>query len=212
MFGDMCRITTVVSTQFVPQPKVCSASTDSSFVIAWNGKHPPTMADADQCVFIRGFRVKRMPFGIKVIGAVSGAADEISPNRDRRPRKRNNRLRNAASSLGDDSIGGSSSSLDTIADENPQRSPYKRDSLDDSLSTLSHIWGSSSSVDTIRPLIRPNNHENPQLHPYPSSTTLYSNGSVYNDSLMTSPSYEDSLIEVLDDIAEVWLPAYEFSL
>ena len=60
----------------------------------------------------------------------------------------------------------------------------------------SHFGGSSSSLDTIVPI----NHENLQLLLYPSSTTLQSNGSIYNASFMTSPSYD---IEVLNDIAEV---------
>ena len=77
------------------------------------------------------------------------------------------------------------------------RSPSKLRKI---LSFLSHIWGSSSSSDTIVPI----NRENPQLLPYPSSTALQSNGSVYNTSFMTSPSY-GSLVEVLDDIAEVCL-------
>ncbi|KAI0270904.1 hypothetical protein BGY98DRAFT_1100574 [Russula aff. rugulosa BPL654] len=63
----------------------------------------------------------------------------------------------------------------------------------------SHIGGSSSSLDTIRP---PINRENSQLLPYPSSITLQSNGSIYNASFMTSPSF-DSLIEVSNDIEEI---------
>ena len=54
-------------------------------------------------------------------------------------------------------------------------------------------------------------HENPQLRPYPSSTALQSNGSVYNGSLMTSPSY-DSVIEVRSYIAQVCLPEHNRSL
>ena len=38
----------------------------------------------------------------------------------------------------------------------------------------------------------PINHENLQLRQYPSSTALQSNGSVYNASFVTSPSYDDS--------------------
>ena len=118
----------------------------------------------DQCVFIRGFRAERAPFGIRVIDIESG--------RDvpqRRRTQRNNGLRSTSSSLGNDSRG-----------------------------------GSSSSLDTIRPI-------DPQLLQYPSSTTLQSNGSVYNESYMTSPSY-DSLVEVPDDIAEVRFPGDDFLL
>ena len=96
-----------------------------------------------------------------------------------------------------------------IKNENPQLSPYRHLTLqrnDDwgfaSCTTIlgddSLIGGSSSSLDTIRP---PINHENPQLLPYPSSTTLQSNGSIYNASFMTSPS-DDSFIEVPNYIAE----------
>lgn len=100
-----------------------------------------------------------------------------------------------------------------IKNENPQRSPYRHptqrnDGLrNESCTTInilsddSLIWGSSSSLDTIRPperppywrdglhnsasnhshvwgsssslnTIRPINHENPQLLPYPSSTKV----------------------------------------
>ena len=97
-----------------------------------------------------------------------------------------------------------------IKDENPQPSPDRHLTLqrnDDPsrttfLSDDSHIGGLSSSLVTIR---HPTNHE------YPSSTTLQSNGSVYNASFMTSPSY-DSSIEVLSYIAEVCLPGYSFAL
>lgn len=107
---------------------------------------------------------------------------------------------------GDDShIGGSSSSLGATehpsVSHNHETSPYGSGGLHNSLGQLvhlSHIWGSSSSLDTIRPI----NHESPQLLPYPSSTTIQSNGSVYNASFMTSPSY-DSLPEVSDGVAEV---------
>ncbi len=103
-----------------------------------------------------------------------------------------------------------------IINENPQRSPYRYSTLqrngglynascflDDSL-----IGGSSSSSDTIRP---PIDHENSQLLPYPSSTTLQSNGSVYNASFVTSPSYNSS-IEVRSFIAEVCLTGNDRSL
>ena len=101
-----------------------------------------------------------------------------------------------------------------IKDENPQRSPYRHptpqrnDGLYNAASRTtvlgddSLIGGSSSSLDTIGP---PIDHENPQLRPYPSSTTIQSNGGLCGASFMTSPSY-DSFIEVPDYIAEVCLP------
>jgi len=58
--------------------------------------------------------------------------------------------------------------------------------------------GSSLSMDTIEP---PINRENPQLRPYPSFTTLQSNGDVYNASFVTSPS-DNSLFEAPNDIAD----------
>ena len=101
-----------------------------------------------------------------------------------------------------------------IKNESSQSSPYRHSTLqrtdgsgnascttilgDDSLvGGPSH--GSSSSLDTIKP---PINHENPQLFPYPSSTTLQSNGSIYNASFMTSPSC-DTFFEVRNYNAEV---------
>ena len=45
----------------------------------------------------------------------------------------------------------------------------------------------------------PINREIPQLLPYPSSTTLQSNGDTYSVSFMTSPSV-DSLMEIPNDI------------
>ena len=126
----------------------------------------------DQCVFIRGFRAKRALFGIRVIGIGSGrdVPQRSRPMRVRRQPSaaRNNGLRNASESsfLGNDDHGGSSSSLDTIGP--PERSPYWRDGLHNSASNDSHVWGSSSSLNTIRPI----NHENPQLLPYPSSTKV----------------------------------------
>jgi hypothetical protein len=102
-----------------------------------------------------------------------------------------------------------------IKNEGPQRSPYRHPALqrndgsgNASITTIlgddSLIGGSSSSLDTIRR--RPSiNLENPQLLPYPSSTDLQSNGSIYNASFMTSPS-DDSFFEVPDYIAEVCLP------
>ena len=108
-----------------------------------------------------------------------------------------------------------------IKNESPQRSPYRhltlqRDESDGSgnasptilLGDDSLIGGSSTSLDTIMP---PNNHENPQLLPYPSSTTLHSNGSIYNASFMTSPSY-DTFFEVPNYVAEVCLPGHDRSL
>jgi hypothetical protein len=125
---------------------------------------------ADQCVFIRGFQVKRVLFGIKIIYAGSGRDDKNSQRSlyRRRTAQRNNGLHNASSILGDNS----------------------------------HIGGSSSSLGTIR---SPTNHE------YPSSTALQSNGSIYDASFMTSPSY-DTLIQVPNDIAEVCLPGHDRSL
>ena len=73
----------------------------------------------------------------------------------------------------------------------------------DQMTTASHGLALSNP-----PLI---DHENPQLRPYPSFTTLQSNGCVYNASFMTSPSY-DSLIEVRSYIAEVCLPEHDCPL
>ena len=139
----------------------CSACANTSFVIPW--KQDP-LAMEDQCVFIRGFRAKRLLFGIRIMDI--GGGSRVIPFRRRT--QRNNGLRSAPSSL-----------------------------------SYNDHRGSSSSLDTIRPI----NHENShwQLLPYPSSTTLPNNGSVYNASFMTSPSY-GSLMEVLNDIAEVCLP------
>ena len=99
-----------------------------------------------------------------------------------------------------------------INNENPQCSQYRHptlqrnDSLNNAPSTIilgndseSLIGGSSSSLDTIKPPVK---HENPQLLPYPSSTTLQSNGSLCNLSFMTSASHNSS-IEVTNYIAEV---------
>ena len=168
----------------------------------------------DQCVFIRGFRVKRVLFGIAVIAA-EGCRDVKDPQRSpfrRRTFQRNDELRGTPSSLGANShIGGSSSSLDSIwppiNDENPQLLPYRVSST--TLQSNESLYNaSSSSLDTIRP---PINRENPQLLPYPSSTTVQSNGSLYNASFMTTPSY-DSLIEVPNDIVEVCIPGQDRSL
>jgi hypothetical protein len=100
------------------------------------------------------------------------------------------------------------------ADGNPRRTHERNFGLrfgprteSSSLGDDSHIGGSSSSLDTIVPI----NHENPQLCPYPSSITLQSNGSIYNASFMTSPTY-DSLIEVLNEVVEVCLLRHDRSL
>ena len=98
-----------------------------------------------------------------------------------------------------------------IKNENPQGSPrgqpeptHQRNDgscatfLDDDSFTGGS--SSSSSLDTIGPAI---NHENPHLLPYPSSTTLQSNGGVCHASFMTSPSY-DSFIEVLDSNSSLY--------
>jgi hypothetical protein len=122
-------------------------------------KQDPTITQ-DQCVFIRGFRVKRALFQIRLI--------RIGSSRD---------------------------------DKNPQRSPYRNNSVHNASSFLgdgSHIGGSSSNLDTIGP---PINYENPQLRPYTSSTDIQSNGDLCNASFMTSPN-DNSLIEP-NDIAEV---------
>jgi hypothetical protein len=121
----------------------------------------------------------------------------------------------------DPNIGVVDTIMPPIKNESPQRSPYRhltlqRDESDGSgnasptilLGDDSLTGGSSTSLDTIRP---PNNHENPQLLPYPSSTTLHSNGSIYNASFMTSPSY-DTFFEVPNYVAEVCLPGHDRSL
>jgi hypothetical protein len=77
------------------------------------------------------------------------------------------------------------------------------------LGDVSLIGGSNSNLNTIEP---PINYKNPQLLPYPSSTTLHSNGSLCNASFLTgTPSY-DSLKEIRDYIAEVCLPGYDRTL
>ena len=106
-----------------------------------------------------------------------------------------------------------------IKNENSQHSPYQRPTLQRSdglrsascttlLGDASLIGGSSSSLETIR---SPINYDNPQLRPYPSSTTLQSNGGRCSLSFMTSPS-DDSLIEDPNYIAEVCLPGHDCSL
>ena len=84
--------------------------------------------------------------------------------------------------------------------ENLQRSPYRPPTFqrNDGLYNASCTTGSSSSLDTIGP---PISCENPQLRPYPSFTTLQSNGDLYNASFVTSPS-DNSLIEVPNDIVD----------
>ena len=87
---------------------------------------------------------------------------------------------------------GSSSSLDTIG---PAVNHDRRDGLRDSFSSQGSE--SRSSLDTFVTAPTSINHENPlaQLHPYPSSTVVHDNGSVYDGSLMTSPSL-DSLATI----------------
>jgi hypothetical protein len=128
-------------------------------------------------------------------------------------------MRNTSSLLGDDSHGGSSSSLDTIGPPINHENPQRLQRIGDD----SSLGGSSSSLDTIVP---PINHENPQHspyrhltnassflggpsflgrilspirgssrnpeNPYPSSTVLHSNGDLGNASFIASPS-DDSL-------------------
>ncbi|KAI0270911.1 hypothetical protein BGY98DRAFT_1100578 [Russula aff. rugulosa BPL654] len=129
--------------------------------------------------------------------------------------QRNNGLYSTSSFLGDDShIGGPGSTIGPpINHENPpyrhptlQRNHYLR-SASSLLGDRSYMGGSSSSLDTIVLI----NHENPQLLQYPSSTSLQSNGSMYNASFMTSPSY-NSLIEVTNDIAEARSAGHGHSL
>ena len=104
-----------------------------------------------------------------------------------------------------------------IKNETPERSPYRFLSSFQSDTGLpntlpffgddSHsVANSSSDTVTIGPLF---DHENPQLLPYPSSTTIQSDGSQYNASLMTSPSYgSESFFEVRNYITEVCLPGH----
>ena len=103
-----------------------------------------------------------------------------------------------------------------IKNESPQHSPYRHPTLqrndgsgNGSRTTILgddlFIGGSSSSLDTIRP---PSiNNENPRLFPYPSSTALQSNGSIYNASFITTPSY-DTLFELWSNNAEVCHPEH----
>ena len=107
-----------------------------------------------------------------------------------RTHQRDEDLRNISSADDD-------SSLDTLVSQNPPHVPLQNDDgLRNTSTTIlgddsySLIGSSSSSLDTIRPPIQ---QENPQLLPYPSSTTLQSNGSMYNASYMTSPS-DDSFM------------------
>ncbi|SRR6266403_38834 len=58
-FGDAWRITTVVSTQFVLQTTFTRH--ELTLLLLLYGKQNPPML-ADQCVFIRGFRAKRILF------------------------------------------------------------------------------------------------------------------------------------------------------
>ena len=116
--------------------------------------------------------------------------------------------------LGDDPHDDEIFDDDNLIDENLQHSPYRHPILPrnnglrrSALYDL-HIGGSTSSLATIRPTT---NHENPQLGPYSSSTTIQSNGSVYNTSFMTSPSC-DSLMSVRTEIAEVHPPGHDHSL
>jgi ankyrin repeat protein len=130
---------------------------------------------------------------LKIIKLLLDKGAEVDNTLLNNPYRRNNGdLRNALLSLSHSSISGSSSSLDTI-----ERSPDWRDRLNNSSSFDSRIqgWGLSSNLDTIRPPTSIN-HENPQLLPYPSSTTIQSNGDIYNMSFMTSPS-ETSLFEAI---------------
>jgi hypothetical protein len=128
----------------------------------------------DQCVFIRGFRVKPVLFGVRLIRIGSGS----SPYR--RATQRNNGLRNASSG----ERVGSSSSLDTIGPpengwfyRNPLIKLRNASSGDDSL-----IGGSSSSLDTIGP------PENPRPPSPPSPYRTQNNG------LRNTSSGDDSLI------------------
>ena len=106
-----------------------------------------------------------------------------------------------------------------VKNENSQRFPdrHKNDGLrntsrttDDPLIVGSGRSGRSdfSDLDMIGHHI---NHENPQLLPYPSSSTLHSNGGLCNTSFMTSPS-NSSFTEVPNCIAEVCLPRCDRSL
>ena len=103
---------------------------------------------------------------IRLIRIGSGRDDG---NLQRSPYRRNNNILNTSSLLGDDSHGGSSSSLDTIGPlinhENPQ-GLQRNNGLRSASSFLgddSSIGGSSSSLDTIGP---PINHENLLNSPY----------------------------------------------
>jgi hypothetical protein len=79
MFGDMCRITTVVLTQFVPQT-ICFVRHALILWLLLHGKqNPPTMAD--QCVFIRGFRAKRVLFWARRIRAAAEPRPDDPDNR-----------------------------------------------------------------------------------------------------------------------------------
>lgn len=123
---------------------------------------------------------------LKIIKLLLDKGAEVDNALLNSPYRRNDDLRNALVLRGDYShslILGSSSSLDTI-----EGSPHWGDGpgLNDP-STIDS--GSSSSLETIR-------HENSQLLPYPSSSTIQSNGDVYNMSFATSPS-ETSIFQAI---------------
>ncbi|KAI0276079.1 hypothetical protein BGY98DRAFT_735745 [Russula aff. rugulosa BPL654] len=126
----------------------------------------------DQCVFVRGFRVKDDKMQVIRVSSVPENTDIVDPIRP------------------------------PIKNENPQRSPYRHPTLqrsDDSCNASCTtflgddplIVGSSSSLDTIGP---PIDHENLQPLPYSSSTDLQSNGGSCNASFLTSPSYISSIV------------------
>jgi hypothetical protein len=148
----------------------------------------------DQCVFIRGFRVKRALFGIRLIQIGSGSDAQRSPYRyptvqsDNGLRKLSDTIRppinsqrtlqsdeglhNTSSFLGDDShiVGSLDAMRPPIHHENTQRSPYRDPtSSNDGLPRASSddSRGSSSGLDTIGPTV---DHENTQRSPYQHPT------------------------------------------
>ncbi len=79
-FGAPYPITTAVSTQLVLQTKFIGHAL--ILLLSLHGKqNPPMMQVADQCVFIRGFRAKRVLFWGKRIRAAAKPRPDDPDNR-----------------------------------------------------------------------------------------------------------------------------------
>jgi len=148
---------------------------------------------ADQCVFIRGFQVKRSMFRIKPIRIGSDRVDG-----DRPPVRifevRNGGQHTSTSNTFETlALVSSSSSLATIVypnHENPQRFQSLRTTPDPLTK------GSSSSLDTT---VSPN-HENPQLYGFQSlhnTPDPFTRGSSSSLDTVVSPNHKEQLIQRL---------------